>query len=303
MRRRPILVALGAGLGIPLGGCNDRPGDGEDTGKPDGTDPDDTEGDSGTPDEGDDSGTPDGDTGDDDADDQSIDGRLHNAADEPHAFEIRILDDEGEVLVDDTVDVEAGATERIPGVGAPGRTRTYEVAVDGATETETLEFDAESTPGQVDGYVDVTYTEAGSIEIEFTPPAEDGDHHLYLMNLDDESRRIHLEVVRQSTGETLIEGTYDVPDRRGGEFRDLAAWGDTYEVTATLESGHSKTFTWAIESCSGSEAPKGSRNGSVRVDPGGTDLSFVADNCDEIIAGTEAPTGPAEQFEVDDTEQ
>lgn len=73
-------------------------------------------------------------------------------------------------------------------------------------------------------------------------------------------------------------------------------------MTATLGSGHSKTFTWGIESCGDSEAPNGSRNGSVRVDPGGADLSFVADNCDEIIAGTEAPTGPAEQFEVNGAE-
>lgn len=137
---------------------------------------------------------------------------------------------------------------------------------------------------------------------------ETGTHHLYLVNLDDKSRRVELEVVRRGDDDPVLTNTYDIPAERGGEFREVAAWGETYEVTASLESGLSETFCWHIESCpspeeaevEAAELPNGSRNGSVRIEPEADDLSFVTDNCDEIIAGTEVPTGPAEQFEVEE---
>lgn len=136
---------------------------------------------------------------------------------------------------------------------------------------------------------------------------EPGTHHLYLVNLDDESHRVDLEVVDGAADEPVLEGTYEIPDGRGGEFREVAAWGERYEVTATVESGPSETFCWEIESCPGPKAEDdeaelraGSRNSSVRIEPDAADLSFVTDSCDAIIAGTEAPTGPARQFEETD---
>lgn len=149
-----------------------------------------------------------------------------------------------------------------------------------------------------------------------TDPDADRDpesetHHLYLVNLDEEARRVTLDVARRD-GETALEGAYEIPADRGGEFRAVAAWGETYDVTATLESGLSETFYWEIEDCPGpksaddesdaAELPGGSRNGSLRIEPGADDLSFVTDICDEIVAGTEASTGPAWQFEVEDAE-
>jgi hypothetical protein len=138
---------------------------------------------------------------------------------------------------------------------------------------------------------------------------ETGTHHFYLVNLDDESRRVDLEIGRRDGNETVVAGTYEIPDERGAEFRDVAAWEETYEVTATLASGLSETFAWETDPCPGPEAeddaselPDGSRNAAVRIDPGAEALSFVADNCDEIIAGTEVSTGGADRFEVEESD-
>lgn len=127
----------------------------------------------------------------------------------------------------------------------------------------------------------------------------DGRHHLYVENLDDRVHRVSLEVVRRRNDETVIDGTYELADERGGEFRDVGEWGETYDVTATVDSGVAETFTWTIDSCEGSELEGGSRNGSVRVEPG-DDLSFLTDSCDEVLAGAAVPTGPANRFEIDD---
>lgn len=137
---------------------------------------------------------------------------------------------------------------------------------------------------------------------------ETGMHHLYLVNLDDKPQRVELEVVRRGDDESVLKDTYDIPAKRGGEFRGIAVWRETYEVTVSLESGLSETFDWHTESCQSpeeavaeaAELSDGSRNCSTRIEQGADGLSFVTDSCDEIIAGTEVPTGPAEQFEVEE---
>lgn len=124
------------------------------------------------------------------------------------------------------------------------------------------------------------------------------DHHLYLVNLDDDPRRVELTVVRRDADEAVVDGTYEIPEERGGEFRDVARWERTYDVTVTLDAGLSETFAWTTESCAGSELPGGSRNGGVRIESGATGFSFVTDSCDELLAGTGVATGPASRFEV-----
>lgn len=127
------------------------------------------------------------------------------------------------------------------------------------------------------------------------------DHHLYLANLSEDSRRVELTVARRETGETVVDGIYEIPDERGGELREIGRWEETYDVTATVDSSVTETFAWETESCTNSEAPNGSRNGSVRIDSDADDLSFVTDSCDEIVASTEVATGPASAFEVGET--
>jgi len=130
-------------------------------------------------------------------------------------------------------------------------------------------------------------------------PSEDGDHYLYVENLDDETHLLDLVVVEASSGETVLAGRYEAPDGRGMEFPDLAAWDETYEVTASLvDAGVTETFFWSIDDCTGSMAPNGSRNGSVRIAEDAAELSFVVDACDALVAGGAVSTGPASNFRV-----
>lgn len=143
---------------------------------------------------------------------------------------------------------------------------------------------------------------------EATDDGQASTHSLFVENLDDEARRLDVDVTDREDEGPLIEGTYEVPDERGIEFRRELEWGRSFDVTVTLESGVSDTFEWAIESCpgaraedGGSEQQGGSRNGSVRIEPDAEELSFVTDVCDEIVAGTEVAVGPAENYEVEDS--
>lgn len=145
--------------GMALAGClseADPDGDDDDKGDNDGGDNTD-DGDGSDP------------GGDGDADDLSIDGRLHNEADAAQEFTVTIRDADDEEVVSDQWEVEAGETLAVPAVGKPGEPRTFEVTVDGASATETLDFDVEQVPEMKDGYVDITYTAEDAVEIVFTP--------------------------------------------------------------------------------------------------------------------------------------
>jgi len=131
---------------------------------------------------------------------------------------------------------------------------------------------------------------------------DDGDtpHDLYLANLRDETLRIHVDLVRTDTDETLLSGPYELDDGQAARFEDVAGWDREYAVTATLPSDDTATYDWATEPCPDDSY---SRNASLRVggdDGDGDGFSFVVDNCDAIVAGTAASAGPAENFRVDD---
>lgn len=130
-------------------------------------------GDPGTDDENTDDRDRDGSLGDD-IDEMTIDGRLHNEAGEKQTFAVTIRDAEGSEVASDEWEVGAGETVPVPAFGKPGEPRTFEVTVDGATESETLEFDVEAEPGKKAGYVEITYTSDGTIEIVFTPVGDGG---------------------------------------------------------------------------------------------------------------------------------
>lgn len=125
-------------------------------------------------------------------------------------------------------------------------------------------------------------------------------HDLYLANLRDGTLRVHLELRRTDTDETVVSGTYELDGGQAAEFDDVAGWDGDYEVTATLPNDDSVTYDWARESCPDDDY---SRNASLRVggeDGDGDGFSFVVDACDAIVAGTAASAGPADRFRVDD---
>ncbi|WP_435349659.1 hypothetical protein [Haloarchaeobius sp. HRN-SO-5] len=125
-----------------------------------------------------------------------------------------------------------------------------------------------------------------------------GEHDLVLANYDDEPRV--LSVVVELDGETLVDGTYELPDGRGGVFEDIGRWEERYEIDAELGSGESETFVWETTGCADvDEAPDGSRDGGVGIQSphGDGELSFYRDGCDALYG--DVPTGPASLFEVD----
>lgn len=140
------------------------------------------------------------------------------------------------------------------------------------------------------------------------PDSEQADEQsLFVENLDDESHRVVVDVTHQTESTVLFEGTYEIPDERGIEFRRAVAWGARFDVSITVSSESTETFEWHIESCPGpmaedgeSENPDGSRNGSVRIHDDVEEFSFVVDSCD-ALHGNEVSIGRAADFEVEES--
>lgn len=105
-------------------------------------------------------------------DELTIDGRLHNETDAIHSFDIIVRDGDGYRITAGEYRVGPNATDRVPAVGRPGATQLFDVTVDGTSTKETLTLDAEPSDEGLDGFVDITYTQQGSIEISFTPRDE-----------------------------------------------------------------------------------------------------------------------------------
>lgn len=131
-----------------------------------------------------------------------------------------------------------------------------------------------------------------------------GVHDLLVENHTDSTEAAWLRVVRED-GATLVDGRYELPDGRGIEFEDVAAWATTYTIDLAIDGRDVTSFEWYTDECGpDAEAPEdgGSRNAAVRVeaasDDGGERVSLVVDQCDAIVAGT-VPTGPAEAFRLD----
>lgn len=290
MERRGFLAGASAVL-VPVAGCvGDEPADdADDGGSGNGEDTD---------------------AGADDLDDASIDGRLHNDAAEARTFEVTIRDPGGDVAAEDERVVEAESTEVLPAFGRPGETRTFEVNVNGAEATETLSFDVESTPGEKDGYVDITYAGEGTIEIAFTPtnaealypddrdvPDARSTHHLFVENFDPEPYVVTLTVVRSDEA-LVLRNTYEAPDGRAFYVPDLLVDGRTYRITLAIQDGARATTEQDVEPC---PHEGDSRNVGIRIDDGA--IAFEQDNCDELTVGAELQSGDHERFIRESTDE
>lgn len=108
-------------------------------------------------------------------DELSIDGRLHNETPDTQTFDVTVRDEEGDLLTEGEYAVDPTTTRRIPAVGRPGATQTFDVTVNGSETSERLEIDVVGTDEQPDGFVDIVYTESDGIGIWFTPRGEFDD--------------------------------------------------------------------------------------------------------------------------------
>lgn len=135
---------------------------------------------------------------------------------------------------------------------------------------------------------------------------EDGEHHLFVENHTDATERAWLRVVRED-GEHVVDGRYELPDGRGIEFEDIAAWETTYSIELALEQGTVHSQEWETPECgSASESPGsgGSRNATLRFETTGDSgdgplVSIRVDQCDAIV-GPDLPATPAEDRRVDE---
>lgn len=132
----------------------------------------------------------------------------------------------------------------------------------------------------------------------------DGTHHLFVENLTGTTETAWIRVVR-ADGAALVDGRYELPDRRGIEFESLAAWETTYTVELSIDGGTVTELEWYTPGCGpDSEAPgdSGSRNASVRLEAtGGAErqVSLVRDECDALRSPA-VPVGSAETFRLDE---
>lgn len=132
-----------------------------------------------------------------------------------------------------------------------------------------------------------------------------GAHDLYVENFTSRTETARIGVVR-ADGTALVDGRYELPDERGLEFEDLAAWETTYTIELAIDGADPVSLEWYTRPCGpDSEAPgeSGSRNAFVRLEAGAGDVeqrvSLVVDQCDALY-GPEVPVGPAESFRLDE---
>jgi hypothetical protein len=136
-----------------------------------------------------------------------------------------------------------------------------------------------------------------------TPTAQPSTpHDLFVVNHTSTTEVGTVRVV-DADGEAVVDGRYELPSERGIEFNDIAARETAYTVALTIDGTDFEPLDWETPSCASvDEAPRGSRNGYVRVrrDEGdGLRATLAVDGCDEIV-GPEYPTGPAQGFRVEE---
>lgn len=139
----------------------------------------------------------------------------------------------------------------------------------------------------------------------------DGVHDLFIENHMDTTEAAWVRVVRDD-GARVVDGRYELPDRRGIEFEDVAAWETTYTVEVAIDGEPVRSVEWYTEACgTGSESDGGSRDAGVRVLPAEGDgddegdvgehrLEFKMNQCDAVGFANSLPAGPAASFRLDE---
>lgn len=132
----------------------------------------------------------------------------------------------------------------------------------------------------------------------------DGEHDLYVENHTDTTEPAWVRVVRED-GAYLVDGRYELPDERGIEFDEVAAWETTYTVDVAIDGEPTRSVEWHTESCNGTESPNGgSRDAGVRVlaaedDPDRAHrLELHVNQCDALGMASQLPAGPASTFKL-----
>lgn len=130
----------------------------------------------------------------------------------------------------------------------------------------------------------------------------DGAHHLFIEN-HTETTEAAWGRVSNEVGASLVDGRYELPDRRGLEFESIADWQTSYTIDLAIDGEDLVSLEWFTAECGpDSEAPDGSRNASVRVTAASGDqkrVELLIDQCDALYAPG-VPAGSADAFRLDE---
>ena len=146
----------------------------------------------------------------------------------------------------------------------------------------------------------------GSSGTDDPTTSQEPTHDLVVENYTESTLTAQIRVVEQN-GPTVVDGRYELPDRRGIEFDDIAAWERIYTIELAIEGADPAVLSWHTEECgAAAESPGsgGSRNATVRIEAGSEEeraheISMVVDECDALY-GPALPTGPAKGFRIED---
>ena len=224
--------------------------------------------------------------------DISVDGRLHNETGDAHVFEVKAATDDGYDLVSDSFEVPGGGTERIAGIGVPGATQTFTVAVDETERSETLTLDIEPADHVVDGYVDIRYGTAGEIELSVTPRSEstDPDSVPNLIGYTVSDAAVTPNVERESdtdswgvfiASRSVAAGYFDADDDESGEVQ-------TFVAETAFEEGERLVYVqaYAPQTCYElvlGEEPSIDTNGLPVVDTELTRTKPAGESCGDAV--------------------
>lgn len=133
-----------------------------------------------------------------------------------------------------------------------------------------------------------------------------GVHDLFVENHTETTEPAWVRVVRED-GEHLVDGRYELPDGRGIEFAEIAAWETTYTVEVAIDGEPTRSVEWYTESCgTGTESgDSGSRDAGVRVLAAADDpdqehrIELHVNQCDAVGLASQLPAGPASTFKLD----
>lgn len=149
-------------------------------------------------------------------------------------------------------------------------------------------------------------SETGDPTSDVPTTEDEPTHDLVVENHTETTLTAQIRLFEQD-GTTLVDGRYELPDRRGIEFDEVASWERTYTIELTLEGSEPVSRSWQTDECGPAEETPGSggsRNATVRIEADPEEqrehqISLIVDDCDALY-GPELPTGPARGFRLED---
>lgn len=121
------------------------------------------------------------------------------------------------------------------------------------------------------------------------PPEGNRTDDIYVKNDDRDVERVSIRLVRTDAGEnwTVLDNDYRFPSATQMVIPDVGEQGATYELVVSLDGQEAARETWDVDTCEGTEAPKGNRDLEVQIEDG--EAEVVTNACDAIWVESRNP--------------